>query len=68
MLTNTFLHIPQVGEERERHLWEKGVIHWNDIVLENNSGVRRTLKNSFEYFKKHVIDSLYHYENKNTGL
>lgn len=31
MLTNTFLHIPGIGEKTEKRLWDKGIFDWDRI-------------------------------------
>jgi predicted nuclease with RNAse H fold/uncharacterized protein YprB with RNaseH-like and TPR domain/dephospho-CoA kinase len=31
MLKNTFLHLPGFGYQRERSLWEEGVLTWDDL-------------------------------------
>lgn len=33
MLTNTFLHLPGVGEKTEQRLWASGVCCWGDALL-----------------------------------
>src|SRR5262245_62099824 len=33
MLTNTFLHLPGVGEKKEQKLWADGVHCWGDALL-----------------------------------
>lgn len=30
MLTQTFLHVPGIGDRRERELWERGILSWAD--------------------------------------
>lgn len=32
MLTSTFQHIPGVSEKKERHLWSKGCLTWDDLI------------------------------------
>jgi uncharacterized protein YprB with RNaseH-like and TPR domain len=32
MLENTFIHLPDYGPRRERRLWEKGVLTWDDFL------------------------------------
>ncbi|MFH0810366.1 MAG: ribonuclease H-like domain-containing protein [Pseudomonadota bacterium] len=32
MLKNTFVHIPGVGEETERRLWQAGILSWEDFL------------------------------------
>jgi len=32
VLTRTFLHIPHIGPQRERHFWEEGVLCWDDLL------------------------------------
>jgi hypothetical protein len=32
MLTSTFQHIPGVGEKKERYLWGKGCLTWDDLI------------------------------------
>lgn len=36
MLKKTFLHIPGIGEKREKILWKKGIHNWEDIINNNN--------------------------------
>ncbi len=32
MLTQTFLHVPGIGEKTERKLWCNGILHWDDFL------------------------------------
>jgi uncharacterized protein YprB with RNaseH-like and TPR domain len=32
LLTRTFLHLPRIGPQRERHYWEKNVLCWDDLL------------------------------------
>ena len=32
LLTRTFLHLPHIGPQRERHYWEKSVLCWDDLL------------------------------------
>ncbi len=32
MLENTFIHLPDYGPRRERRLWEKGILTWDDFL------------------------------------
>jgi uncharacterized protein YprB with RNaseH-like and TPR domain len=32
MLRHTFLHIPGLGERRERYLWRRGIVTWDDLL------------------------------------
>jgi len=36
MLKNTFCHLPGIGPKKERLLWSKGLLTWNDVL--NGSG------------------------------
>ena len=35
MLKNTFLHIPGVGSNTERKIWERNVFSWSDFPKSN---------------------------------
>ena len=32
MLENTFIHLPNFGPRRERRLWKRGVLSWDDFL------------------------------------
>jgi uncharacterized protein YprB with RNaseH-like and TPR domain len=44
MLRHTFQHIPGVGERRERGLWRRGILTWDDLLAKpRQSGLPPTL-------------------------
>src|SRR5262249_33114296 len=55
MLTNTFCHIPGIGEKTEHKLWSAGVTSWNSALQQ------RPLNESRE---RHLQESLCHYQNR----
>ncbi len=36
MIEHSFLHLPGIGEQTERKLWDQGVRHWNDLEVSLN--------------------------------
>ncbi|MCY3020740.1 MAG: ribonuclease H-like domain-containing protein [Planctomycetota bacterium] len=36
MLTRTFLHIPGIGHQRERALWNDGILCWDDMLKDRD--------------------------------
>jgi uncharacterized protein YprB with RNaseH-like and TPR domain len=66
MLKNTFVHIPGIGDQTERRLWDEGIISWNDF-LENEDAVPlqgRTKQFVLRYVKeskKHLDKKNHHY-------
>lgn len=43
MLTRTFIHVPGVGERRERDLWRKGYTDWDRFRRDHPSGAWKDL-------------------------
>ena len=39
MLRHTFLHLPGIGSQRERALWERGILDWDRFLAAAESGV-----------------------------
>lgn len=37
LLKRTFLHLPHIGERRERWLWKLGIASWNELLLRMDS-------------------------------
>ncbi len=64
MLTNTFCHIPGIGESTERSLWAAGVTSW-DAAVQQASG--RPLRSFRESWTRHIQDSVRNYEERNIG-
>lgn len=66
MLKNTFVHIPGIGDQTERRLWDEGIISWDDF-LENEDAVPlhgRTKQFVLSYVKeskKHLDKKNHHY-------
>ena len=38
MLEQTFCHLPGVGEVTERRLWERGIVSWDGLLAETETG------------------------------
>ena len=59
MIRNTFLHIPGIGIKNEQALWKKGILSWDDILLEETDhfsggkmkNIREGIKESQEQFQ-----------------
>ena len=58
MLTNTFCHLPGVGEIKERGLWAAGVTSWDAAVQQASHMPRRS---SRESWTSHVHESMRRY-------
>ena len=43
MLRQSFIHVPGVGERRERDLWQAGYIDWDTFLDRHPSGTRREI-------------------------
>ena len=41
MLRHTFLHLPGIGSQRERTLWERGILDWDRYLAAADSGASR---------------------------
>ena len=39
MLKNTFLHIPGIGIQTEKRLWESGIQNWDDVTNDRTAGL-----------------------------
>ena len=49
MLRHTFQHIPGLGERRERGLWRRGILTWDDLLAApQRSGLPATLLHDAE--------------------
>lgn len=64
MLTNTFCHIPGVGEKTEHNLWAAGVTSWDSAVKQAPIRLPRPLGESWD---RHIQDSVNNYANRNPG-
>src|SRR5262245_37668957 len=62
MLTNTFCHIPGVGEQTERSLWSAGVTSWESATQGASLPLPRSLQESWA---SHIQESVRHYETRN---
>ncbi len=62
MLTNTFCHIPGIGEQTERKLWSAGVTSWESPLPRGSVRLSRLLQQSWS---GHVQESLGHYQKRN---
>jgi hypothetical protein len=58
VLQNTFIHIPGVGEQTERRLWESGILTWDDFLAACGAS-RLPLLRRYEA-RRWVEDSLLH--------
>jgi uncharacterized protein YprB with RNaseH-like and TPR domain len=43
MLRNTFVHLPGIGLQRERALWEQGILDWDGLLEQGQTGRSRGL-------------------------
>jgi uncharacterized protein YprB with RNaseH-like and TPR domain len=64
MLTNTFCHIPGIGEKTERSLWSAGVISWDSAVPQVSIRLPRPLQESWD---RHIEESHRNYKKRNAG-
>lgn len=64
MLTNTFCHLPGVGETKERGLWSAGVTCWDSTVDHARVRLPRALRGTWD---QHVQDSRANYAQQNIG-
>jgi uncharacterized protein YprB with RNaseH-like and TPR domain len=62
MLTNTFCHIPGIGEKTERHLWSAGVTSWDSAWPQAGVKLPRAV---LESWPRHMQDSIGNYANRN---
>ncbi|MFW5486890.1 MAG: ribonuclease H-like domain-containing protein [Desulfovibrio sp.] len=44
MLEHTFIHLPGVGEKTESRLWERGFLHWDDVIGQEDPPFSRAKK------------------------
>jgi uncharacterized protein YprB with RNaseH-like and TPR domain len=61
MLTNTFCHIPRIGEKTERGLWAAGILSWDADVRQASAALPRSLHSSWP---EHMEESLRRYEER----
>ena len=64
MLTNTFCHIPGIGETTERGLWAAGVTSWDAAVQRASGRPSRPLRESWT---RHIQDSIRNHKERNIG-
>mgnify|MGYP003873167243 CR=1 FL=1 len=36
MLTRTFIHLTNIGPQRERHYWDEGILSWDDLLAKRD--------------------------------
>ena len=39
MLKNSFIHIPGIGANTEKQLWDKGLFGWEQLESDNSHGI-----------------------------
>jgi len=65
MLTNTFCHIPRVGQRLERALWDAGIYSWDDVPALVKSAVSparsNAIERAIEESQQQLADSNPHY-------
>jgi hypothetical protein len=64
MLTNTFCHLPGIGEIKERGLWAAGVTSWDAAVQQALLKSRRCFRESWT---PHLHESIRHFETRDIG-
>lgn len=52
MLTETFLHLPGIGEVKERRLWEAGTRSWEEVAGHRHGTVRGLTAESLEMLRQ----------------
>jgi uncharacterized protein YprB with RNaseH-like and TPR domain len=57
MLTNTFCHIPGIGEQTERHLWSAGVTSWDCALPKAAVRLPRPARKSWPSHMQECIDN-----------
>lgn len=63
MLKNTFVHIPGIGYQTEKKIWEKGIRDWDDFLTEKRKPPLADRTKSFVH--SYVQESKKHLEQKN---
>jgi uncharacterized protein YprB with RNaseH-like and TPR domain len=59
MLRNTFVHLPGVGPHRERAWWEQGILDWDRLLEDIDSGrLRARHRESIAQRVRHSIDAV----------
>lgn len=59
MLKNTFQHIPSIGEKLEHHLWNIGILFWEDYFkYANKINLPFPIERNLEIFINKSIDAL----------
>jgi len=49
MLRNSFVFLPGIGPQRERSLWSKGIIHWDEFLAETKvNGISKQKKDELD--------------------
>ena len=64
MLENTFLHLPQIGPQRELNLWRQGILTWDQLELRLNhwprsSQNRKLMKSRLHESREHLHQAAY---------
>lgn len=62
MLTNTFCHIPGIGEKTEQNLWSAGITSWDVAALQE--GVKAATRGRRSW-TDHIQESISNYANRN---
>jgi uncharacterized protein YprB with RNaseH-like and TPR domain len=59
MLRNTFVHLPGVGLRRERALWERGILDWDQLLATGEDGpLRGVIRESSLQLIHRSVDAL----------
>jgi len=59
MLRNTFVHLPGVGPQRERALWDQGILDWDHFLATAQDGqLRGRTHESSVRLVRHSVDAL----------
>jgi uncharacterized protein YprB with RNaseH-like and TPR domain len=64
MLTNTFCHIPGIGEKTEQDLWAAGVLSWGAATGQPLRQIPRSRQGSLA---RHIEESVCHYDKRNAN-
>ena len=68
MLINTFLHVPGICLKRERSLWNRGFLEWDDILSGNKKSIQKATQLSSDLVEEHIYRSQENLGNKNVSF
>lgn len=66
MLQHTFIHLPGIGPEKEKRLWESGLHTWKDVLTEKSQG--NLSESASRKLKPVLIESLEQFDQGNLAF